>query len=240
MIDALAKLIESIAHLIGVLAWPVVAILLARRFGQPIREFLANLGEGSFKVLGVEASGKRRAEAAAAIATATVAQLEAKSAEDHNAPPSRQEISSLISRSLEEANNIITSTAIREARGRTILWVDDQPEKNLYETNALKALGFDVWSASSTEEALQLFRHAKYADIIISDMRRPEGDQAGYDLLDHLSKENIYKPFIIYSGYSTPDQKAEAKRRGAFGSTSDAGRLIALVLEALKYGNVFD
>lgn len=240
MIEAFAKLIESIAHLIGVLAWPLVALLFAHRFGQPIREFLSNLGEASFKVLGFEASGKRRAEAAAAIATASIVQLEAKSIETENSPPSSQEISSLISKSLNEANNIITPAAFREARGKKILWVDDQPENNIYETNALKALGFEVWSAKSTEEALQLFRHAKYADIIISDMRRPEGDQAGYDLLNRLFEANIYKPFIIYCGYVTPEVKADAKNRGAFGLTSDAGRLIALVLEALKSGNIFD
>ncbi|WP_412759804.1 response regulator [Methylorubrum subtropicum] len=104
----------------------------------------------------------------------------------------------------------------------------------------MEGSGFRVLAAQSTEEALQIFRHAKFVDIIISDMRRPDGERAGIDLLKRLYDSNIYKPYIIYCSSSSPEQKTDLKARGAFGTTTNAKELLELVLQALKYKSVFD
>lgn len=232
--EALAKFVEAIAQLIGVLTWPAVAVFFGLRFGQPIREFLTNLGEGSFKILGVEASGKRRAEAAAAIATATIARLDVKNTDGVAFESNNDRIAKLVSRSLHETNEIITRDALKFAADKTVMWVDDNPSNNIYEKNALEAIGIRVWTVTNTDKALELFKYGAVADVIISDMSRPEGPRAGYDLLAKLRDRKIFKPFIIYSSSNTASQIAEAKSKGAFGSTTDANELIALVLNAIK------
>jgi len=76
-IEGLVKLIEAITKLLGVLIWPSVALFVLIRFGPALREFVASLGEFSFKGVGFEASAKRKqAEAAAALAAAAASRPE--------------------------------------------------------------------------------------------------------------------------------------------------------------------
>src|SRR5271163_2553786 len=76
-VDTGVKLLEAITKLFGVLVWPALLLFVLVRFGPALREFIANLGEFSFKGPGFEASGKRKqAEAAAALAAAAVSRRE--------------------------------------------------------------------------------------------------------------------------------------------------------------------
>lgn len=52
-----------------------------------------------------------------------------------------------------------------------ILWVDDHPENNEYEAQAMSALGFRVDIARSTKEAMGRIRDDSY-DLVISDLGR--------------------------------------------------------------------
>jgi CheY-like chemotaxis protein len=63
------------------------------------------------------------------------------------------------------------------------LWVDDFPNNNIYERQALEALGVNFVLATSTEEALKKISRQRF-DAIISDMGRPPDSRAGYTLLD--------------------------------------------------------
>jgi CheY-like chemotaxis protein len=40
--------------------------------------------------------------------------------------------------------------------GKSILWVDDRPANNIYERQAMEALGIRFTISTSTEEALQM------------------------------------------------------------------------------------
>jgi DNA-binding NtrC family response regulator len=71
-------------------------------------------------------------------------------------------------------------------------------------------------------------------DLIISDMGRPEGARAGYDLLAQLNERKINTPFIIYSSANTPEMRAEAIKQGAFGSTNHPDELLHLAADALS------
>jgi DNA-binding NtrC family response regulator len=87
--------------------------------------------------------------------------------------------------------------------------------------------------SKSTEDALKEIRKRKF-DVIISDMGRPPDNRAGYTLLRKIRSENVDTPFIIYSiGADIPDHVAEARDKGAFGSTSDPRKLFRLVVKAI-------
>jgi uncharacterized caspase-like protein/ActR/RegA family two-component response regulator len=114
----------------------------------------------------------------------------------------------------------------------TVLWVDDRPNNNIHERQALEALGVSFVLAISTEEALEKLNKQRF-DAIISDMGRPADTQAGYTLLDKLRSSGDRTPFIIYAGSKTPEHVAEAQRRGAIGCTNNPNELFEMVLLAL-------
>lgn len=116
-----------------------------------------------------------------------------------------------------------------------ILWVDDQPDNTTHERRALEAAGFSVHTALSTDEARARIAADRF-DVVISDMGRPEGDQAGYDLLDRLRTAKVELPVIIYASSATAAQRAEARRRGAFGATNEPNELLELVTSAIRQG----
>jgi CheY-like chemotaxis protein len=113
-----------------------------------------------------------------------------------------------------------------------ILWVDDRPNNNIYERKAMEAMGLEFTLALSTNEALKVLAHRRFA-AIISDMGRKEGPQEGYVLLDALRAQDRLTPFFIYAGSNAPQHKREAASRGAQGSTNIAEDLIDLVTRAL-------
>ncbi len=99
----------------------------------------------------------------------------------------------------------------------------------------LEALGIQFTISKSTEDALERLERKHY-DLIISDMSRPPDQQAGYTLLEQVRARNITTPFIIYAGSKKPEYIAEARKRGAFGTTNDPQELFELVVAALKNG----
>lgn len=117
-----------------------------------------------------------------------------------------------------------------------VLWVDDRPENNIYERQAFEDQGLHFKLALSTEEALQILKHEKFA-VIISDMGRKEGPEEGYVLLDELRKSGNRTPFVIYAGSNLPEHKKMARERGAIGSTNRAQELFQLVMGAIQNGS---
>lgn len=116
----------------------------------------------------------------------------------------------------------------------SVLWVDDRPRNQVDERNAFAVLGLQMTLSASTEDALKKLRMKKY-QVIISDMGRPSDPRAGYTLLEQLPKLNRTTPFIIYSRQgSFPKNKAEARKRGAYGSTDHVQELVEMVVNAMK------
>jgi CheY-like chemotaxis protein len=227
MVDEIVKVTEAAAKLITAIAWPAVGIYLIYRCGSALRDFLSDMGEGSLKVLGVEASAKRRF--ATAVATAEIAKTESPA---H--PPSDFAFwTNALGKSWQAAELLAHAIPMDETSGKTILWVDDNPEGNVHERQALEALGITVHIAASTDEAMGKLREHRY-DAVISDMARPEGPNAGYELLDRLKAGKVDVPFIIYSGTNTPDQQKEAMARGAFASSNKVSELIGSVANAIR------
>jgi CheY-like chemotaxis protein len=117
---------------------------------------------------------------------------------------------------------------------RHVLWVDDQPDNNLYERRAFEAAGVRFTLVESTDAALDKIKRHRYA-AIISDMGRVEGPSEGYVLLDRLRAEGNKTPYFIYSGEDRPEYRQEARKRGAQGSTADPADLYGMVMGAVGF-----
>ena len=117
-------------------------------------------------------------------------------------------------------------------KNKSILWVDDRPDNNFYERQALSRYGVEFALATSTDEALKLLSDGKF-DGIISDMGRPPDHRAGYTLLDAVRAKDRQTPYFIYAGSRAREHQAEAKLRGAQGVTNIPGELTQMVLSAV-------
>jgi CheY-like chemotaxis protein len=209
-------------RLIDSLIWPLVIILSLFVFGPALRRFLNDVKEFSFKGGGLEASATRETiKAAAAVGVAVGRQKK----DSENPSPIRDvpEITPLIEKA--------TAPRPRRRLSRaTVLWVDDRPSNNVYERRALEALGLHIELANDTDDALQKLA-SKHFDLVISDMGRPSSKQAGFELLRAVRDRGANMPFVIYAGSNAPEHRAEAKRRGAQGTTNDPSELFELVLD---------
>jgi CheY-like chemotaxis protein len=96
-----------------------------------------------------------------------------------------------------------------------VLWVDDEPDNNTFERQALEALGMRVNFVPTTSAALEMIKGNEY-DVVISDMARPEGKRAGYDLLAKIKMLRPNVPFVHYSSSNTPEQESELAVLGGF------------------------
>ena len=120
-------------------------------------------------------------------------------------------------------------------RSHSILWVDDNPMNNVYESKVLKRLGANRVTARSTKEALAFINSHDY-DLIISDVHRIEdgkgNSNAGYELLDKISEIQHKCPVIFYTGSVSRLNKKRSAR--AFGAADIPNKLVNLVIATLE------
>lgn len=164
----------------------------------------------------------RQVEIAVALGAAAARKLDAGASPDEVANDARAAV---------EVVAKVTPRAVENARRRVILWVDDRPSNNLFERQALAALGFRFVLSTSTEDALSRLKQQSF-DVIISDMGRPPDSQAGYTLLDAVRNAGVRTPFFIYAGSRAAEHRAEAAKRGAQGVTNRPDELFDMVSEA--------
>jgi len=81
---------------------------------------------------------------------------------------------------------------------KRVLWVDDNPQNNDEFAALLNSLGVKVDRELSTELAINRLSSEKY-DLVISDMGRPEGRDAGVQLLRAMRAKGDQTPFIVFS-----------------------------------------
>jgi CheY-like chemotaxis protein len=224
-VDDCTKLLEAGAKLASSIAWPLLFLIFFIFSGPTLQSVISNLSEFSFKGGGIEASAKiKQASEALTAAQANRANM--------NGGPSVDEATTA-SEVFKMVGEQVTPQLLRRAERSIVLWVDDVPSNNIYERQALEALGVRFVLADSTESALNLLKLQSF-DAIISDMGREGDKRAGYTLLDALRAKGISTPFVIYAGSNKSEHKAEALKAGALGSTNQASELFKLVLSALK------
>lgn len=214
--------LEALAQLLSAIFWPLIVLLLLIYFGPPTKRFLQQSEEASVGAMGVEATFRRSAEPALLYGLSV--------AEEYGV--SEQFSDEDVEELLSELQSFLTPETRSGLSNGSILWVDDTPENNRIERETLESLGIDIVSSTSTSDAIGIIRRNDY-DVIISDMGRPEGDRAGYDLLERKQELGDTAPFIIYSYPVKEKHKKEARRQGAFGSTDSPRELYQMVNRAL-------
>jgi CheY-like chemotaxis protein len=89
----------------------------------------------------------------------------------------------------------------RSSGDEWILVVDDNAELLDVCRQMLEHLGYNVISAMSSEEALEIFRtHAGIIDLVISDVEMP--GMSGTELTTELLAIRPGMPILLYSGYN--------------------------------------
>lgn len=126
---------------------------------------------------------------------------------------------------------------------KRILWIDDSPASNRFETAALTKLQVEVVEATSTEAALaRIASDQEPFDLVLSDWHRPEpiagSPSAGIRLLRELRARHLTIPVVFYHG-SSDERERNARRKlaileGAFGEAVMPDELLALVISALR------
>ena len=134
---------------------------------------------------------------------------------------------------INEILNHIQHKNKQKCNQKDILWVDDNPDNNLYERYAFESLGIKITLAQSTNEAMSMIGNHNFS-VIISDMGRREGKDEGFVLLQQLRESDNDTPFFFYTGLSTEQDKKEAERRGAQGHTDDPWALYEMITKTLR------
>jgi len=94
-----------------------------------------------------------------------------------------------------------------------ILVVDDDTSLRTALFRALDRKGFQVITAASMKEALQLGQSERRLDLVLLDLRLPDGD--GLDLVTELKAANPSAQFIVMTGFGTIDAAIRATKSGA-------------------------
>jgi len=114
--------------------------------------------------------------------------------------------------------------------GLRILWIDDTPSNNIYETNLLHELGAQVDTSLSSDEAARQLDIMRY-DLVITDMGREQNNSEGMDFFLLRSQQGKpLPPTIFYMGYV----KYTEHTGKAFGSTNRPDELFHLIMDIVE------
>ena len=113
-------------------------------------------------------------------------------------------------------------------QGARILWVDNEPQGNRQLVKLLLSLGTTVDQARDTEEALTLLRRHQY-HVVVSDVSRPEGPDAGIKMAARMWHEHIYRWTIFY----VTDLK-QGMPEHAFNITNRPDHLLHFIMDVLE------
>jgi CheY-like chemotaxis protein len=181
----------------------------ALRRGRPIKASLP--GGGGFEIGGDERAGAKQG-------------LEAAS---QRAEAERPESSELVRDARQRAAQRLAET--RRIRPASVLWVDDNPEGNVYENHMLSSLGLSITQVTTSEAALSLLKRRRF-DLVITDLTRDEDASAGLKLLREISDGF---PRIVYA-LEPGEREQEALKLGAAAVTTTPGDLLQAVLENIE------
>jgi CheY-like chemotaxis protein len=96
---------------------------------------------------------------------------------------------------LDDESSVPPQPAARLAR---VLWVDDNPDNNLYETVALERLGRFVTKATSTDAGLEYLSQLDFA-LVITDLGRRDDPKGGITLIERMQESGITLPVVVYT-----------------------------------------
>lgn len=115
-------------------------------------------------------------------------------------------------------------------RLRRLLWVDDHPDNNVYESIALQHLGFLITSTTTTESALAYLGAFEF-QVVVTDQTRGDDTDAGRKLLGAVRAQHPKVPVVFYM-MDAGHRRAELIADGAFAVEDRPDRLVATLLDA--------
>ena len=130
--------------------WPLVVLVVLAMFHEPLSDFLKRLNKAEFTK---DDKGFKVALAAANLAAAEAARTE---------PTFNTKKSLDIEGVAQAASRASGSLAVSQAK---ILWVDDNPDNQQYERNALGALGIKFNLARNTNEAMVRLKAEEFKTV---------------------------------------------------------------------------
>ena len=200
---------HALSSVINLIAWCLAIILL-----------ITALRRGRIESIRLGPIGVRMQEAVQATASAARAWKS-----DDQKPVDVPRIRSTVSRAFEPK-------IFDNMMGKSILWVDDNPDNNRLAVRALRKFDLEIEQVTSTEAAMALLEKRNF-DLVISDMGRGTNMRAGYELLQLIREGGNNVPFFIFAGQDKPEFRREAAARGAQLSTNDMLKLIDNVVKYL-------
>jgi CheY-like chemotaxis protein len=121
------------------------------------------------------------------------------------------------------------------ARGRTVLVVDDEEMLVELVCRMVQRRGFETVTATSGADALALFdQHAGSIDLVITDLMMPDMD--GKDLSAELLRRKPSLRILVSTGYSAPSDLNDIQSLGIKGVVTkpyQSDQLLAMVDLAL-------
>jgi two-component system cell cycle sensor histidine kinase/response regulator CckA len=99
--------------------------------------------------------------------------------------------------------------------GQTVLVVDDMKEQREIAERIIEQLGYNVKSAESGEQAVDILKNGK-ADLLILDMIMDPG-MDGLETYHQVKKIHPHQKAIITSGYAETERVKMAQRLGVGG-----------------------
>ena len=103
-----------------------------------------------------------------------------------------------------------------QARGETILVVEDNPQVRTLTTERLRRLGYQVIEADSGPAAIAVLETAQHVDLVFSDVVMP-GGLSGFELATEVRRLKPGLRVLLTSGYAestarSQEQQADARR----------------------------
>ncbi|MGK5678116.1 response regulator [Actinoplanes sp. URMC 104] len=127
------------------------------------------------------------------------------------------------------AAGLATTAPTRLAR---VLWVDDNPDGNLYETVALERIGRFVTKATSNEAAMHYLGELDF-DLVITDLGRASEAEGGADLIRRLQASGQSLPIVVYT-VDAASRRAALVAQGATAVVDRPRDLVNVVDEQLR------
>lgn len=187
-------------------------VLMIGLFKRPIARVLRELGLSNLKILGLDMED-------------IVSETRDAYSQRDQAAPGEGELRAFARLSGQLAPLV---------RERRVLWVDDEPANNEVEARLLRRLGVEVENALDTEEALaRLHRDPARFDLVVSDWKRDDDEDAGRTLLEALRDSRRRLPVLMYVGQADEQRRVEAAALGAKGLTDEPDELLKQVLVEL-------
>lgn len=220
------ELIKQSSALAQAIIWPAAALLVIFKFKGGMGEFFRRVSELNLKT----PAGEFSAKAAQATALLGAAQTAKQSTDDAS---SGQESTAAVREVPTRVEAAIRAGA--RLRGRRVLWVDDNPGNNRYESEAFRTLGIEVVTARDTDDAVRELQRSRY-DAAITDLTRGSNARAGLEFIALARDAHPRLPIFVYSSRKGQSQYAEAAKLGAAGTTFQPNELFDLVTRRLSHG----